>query len=860
GIVHRDIKPDNILLSGDASSEGGAAGRPPSARVHALVADFGIAKALDAAGGEKLTQTGLSLGTPAYMSPEQGTASRVDARTDVYSLGCVLYEMLAGDPPFTGATARSVMARHAMDPVPAIRTARPTVPAHIEQAIIRALAKVPADRFATVAEFAAALDDSGVTAIALPTRAHPAGRRSLRVVGVGIAVLAIVGAIVARLWPAPEPAPDMSLVAVVPFRVASADTSLRYLHEGLVDLFAAKLNGEAGPRSVDPRAVMRLWNDQAEGRDDLPENEALLLAGTLKAGRMLTGSVVGASGRLVLSASMVDVATGRVRQQATVDGLHDSLPYLVDRLAGQLLALGAGVQSRQLTSLTSASLPALRAYLTGRSAARAGRWADAIERFDHAVKTDTAFALAGLGLASASSWLDGSGSERGMNLAWAARERLSWRDRTLLEATRKDDLKSLEEVVTKIPDSPEAWFQLGDKYYHNGALHGVIDADARALDAFRRALALDPATATNPNAEPLAHFGDLALAAGDSATVRHLLSLALAQDSTGEFSEPQQLALARARGDTAAIARWYARLDRAKNFQTLLSVIWGGQQSGEHVRDAQRAVDIVRRRVEQDPEYREVSDVILLLAHDLALNRGRPAEADGILESFHPRVRPRARIANALYWGGDTAAASEAARQSAKVVAGPTPPVTDTVLHAYFYDVCALEQWRLAQGNSSTAPTAIARLRAAARIPGIQFPEEHERCADLLSAWHATATRRPDARVQLARVDSIQARNPVGVVASPIIASNLLVARLWEEHGDWARAEAATRRRYTTLMPRFLSTYLREEGRTAALAGHRDAAIQAYQHYLALRYDPEPSVKPEVDQVRNELAALVGEQ
>ena len=99
----------------------------------------------------------------------------------------------------------------------------------------------------------------------------------------------------------------------------------------------------------------------------------------------------------------------------------------------------------------------------------------------------------------------------------------------------------------------------------------------------------------------------------------------------------------------------------------------------------------------------------------------------------------------------------------------------------------------------------------------------------------------------------------MGITNSPIEASNLLVTRLWQEQGDWPRAEAAARRRYKGLNPRFLSTYLREEGRAAAAVGHREAAIRAYQHYLALRYDPEPSVKPEVEQVRAELATLLGE-
>jgi serine/threonine protein kinase/membrane-associated phospholipid phosphatase len=132
GIVHRDIKPENILIS-----EG-----------YPVVADFGIARALSEAGGDKLTQTGVAIGTPAYMSPEQvSEGAQVDGRSDLYSLGCVLYEMLAGQPPFTGATPQVIMARHALDPVPPLRTVRGTVPESVERAVARSLAKVPADRF-----------------------------------------------------------------------------------------------------------------------------------------------------------------------------------------------------------------------------------------------------------------------------------------------------------------------------------------------------------------------------------------------------------------------------------------------------------------------------------------------------------------------------------------------------------------------------------------------------------------------------------------------------------------------------------------------------------------------------------------
>ena len=142
GIVHRDVRPENILL------ESG----------HALVADFGIARALETTGGDQLSASGVVLGVPAYVSPEQAVGSeKIDARSDIYSLGCVLYEMLTGMPPFTGATRGAVLARVMADPVPSLRSACPAVPSAVEGAVLKALAKQPGERFASAPEFAAAL-------------------------------------------------------------------------------------------------------------------------------------------------------------------------------------------------------------------------------------------------------------------------------------------------------------------------------------------------------------------------------------------------------------------------------------------------------------------------------------------------------------------------------------------------------------------------------------------------------------------------------------------------------------------------------------------------------------------------------
>jgi serine/threonine protein kinase len=155
GVVHRDIKPENILFHEGA----------------ALVADFGIALAVDKAGTDRITGTGLALGTPEYMSPEQTTADReLDGRSDIYALGCVLYEMLAGEPPHTGNTVQSIVAKTLTDQPRHLRAIRPTVPPGVDAAVQRALQKIPADRFATAAEFSRALNALDVSGAAGATR------------------------------------------------------------------------------------------------------------------------------------------------------------------------------------------------------------------------------------------------------------------------------------------------------------------------------------------------------------------------------------------------------------------------------------------------------------------------------------------------------------------------------------------------------------------------------------------------------------------------------------------------------------------------------------------------------------------
>ncbi len=214
GVIHRDIKPENILLQ-----EG-----------EAILTDFGIALAVRDAGGERLTGTGLSLGTPSYMSPEQAAGDRiVDARSDIYALGAVTYEMLAGEPPITGATAQAIVAKLMTQQPTSLRVIRDTVPAAVDAAVSRALAKAPIDRFATAHEFADALS------VAPPSRAARRTGSFVVLAAVVLLVVAIGGYVYSQRGGTSGAVGAIRSIAVLPLDNYSADSTQEYFAEGMTD-------------------------------------------------------------------------------------------------------------------------------------------------------------------------------------------------------------------------------------------------------------------------------------------------------------------------------------------------------------------------------------------------------------------------------------------------------------------------------------------------------------------------------------------------------------------------------------------------------------------------------------------------
>ena len=709
------------------------------------------------------------------------------------------------------------------------------------------------------------------------------GRPSRRIVAALAAIVTVItGAVVAFVWQphrSLDEATDPQLVAVFPFRVAGAAPALSYLREGMVDLLAIKLTGAGGPRAVDPRAVLSAWRRAGGSPEGDPgPHDALSIARELRAGRLIDGGVVGTEQHVTLTASVLQVPSGRAGARASVEGPSDSLPALVDRLTAQLLAGEAG--RTELASL--ASLPVLRAYFDGQRSYRLGRWADAMQSYERALQADSTFPLAAMGIYSTSQWLvdalwpAGTDPKRAVEIAWANRARLSARDRTLLlsqigprypsPSSEADLLSAREQAAAAAPDRPEVWYELGDEYFHFGAMMGVDSPMARARDAFRRSLALDSASAVFPTyAEPLLHLIQIAYLHGDTSNLRRLVTTALAADSTADNAGFHHWIRAVASGDTAAIAAVRNRFTRMSPY-SLIVIANYSQELGIGWEDAQRAV----ATLQAGPPLRGRDEEPWTLAHILALNRGRPRDAlagTKTTAEHESRERLHGRVLEALYWDGDTAAGGAAAGELERY-AGAASTRSTVGRDAQSIDLCVVQQWRLAHGDSAATRAVIDRLRGVSlprgsRTDSVSPTGPHALCAMVLEAWLATIGKRSDAPLLRNRLDSLMLTGPEPFFEqgdSRTLLPNLVLARLRESVGDSRGALSAVRRRVFALGPWFLSTYLHEEGRLAALAGDTTEAIRAYRQYLSLRSDPEPPLRPERDSVRAEVARLIGAQ
>jgi eukaryotic-like serine/threonine-protein kinase len=343
GIIHRDIKPENILLSSG----------------HAVVVDFGIARAIDAGGG-RITQAGAAVGSPMYMSPEQaGGAPQVDGRSDVYSLGCVLYEMVTGEPPFTGGTGLAIMVSRLLDTPPPLRAVQPGVPASLEAVVARAMARDTADRFASAEELVSALGAVEAGKTGDPVIAAPRERVS---------------------------------IAVLPFVNLSADPENEYFSDGMTDELTNALAKIAGLRVTSRTSAFAFKGEER----DIKEIGRRLGVGTL-----LEGSVRKAGNRLRISAQLINAGDGYQLWSETYDRDLTDVFAIQDEIsrtiAGALRLRLVGRPDAALVEAGTTSLEAYNLYLKGRYHSST-RTLDGLKRaigyFERAIQSDPLYAAA----------------------------------------------------------------------------------------------------------------------------------------------------------------------------------------------------------------------------------------------------------------------------------------------------------------------------------------------------------------------------------------------------------------------------------------------------------------------------------
>ena len=835
GVVHRDVKPENILL------EAG----------HAVLADFGIARALLQASAEgSLTRTGLSLGTPGYMAPEQAAGeAMLDARADVYALAVVGYEMLAGLPPFTGPSAQAVIAAHLTAQPRPLREFRPDVASELARVLERGMAKLPNDRFETAAAFRDA-----IAGPATHSRARP---RRIAAAALVLLAVAAAGVIVPR---ARGPAMlNAELLAIAPFD--AADPEFASLREEIVDVVSRSLDGAGALRTVSPSLVMRRWSGRAD------PVSATTLGRATGAGLSVVGSVVRAGPDSVrLSASLIDVASQRpigdlefFESSDRIDRIADSLTAGVLRLLGRARRAGAV----GLAALGTRSLPAAKAFLRGEQLYRRAAWDSALAAYEEAFTLDSTFALAYNRAAHSQGWRTGEGDARAIE--WRLRagrlaRGLSPRDSLLLLAdslwasisgggppaidemsrTRRQ-FALLQRVTAQYPDEAERWHDLGDAYFHLGFGPASVPDD-RILAAFERAIALDSGFAP---AYP--HLVEIALRAFRDST--RALRYADRYVAISSPTSPQHqslrlvISLVRSAGDGA----------------TFDSIIQRAPQGVQ-----QRALAILVR-------YPDQAETAVRLARAVLSSARAPGAA--------PLSRGmRWRVAEALAWRGylgeayraldpdDTSpvaadlfalgvephdAHNVVARWLAAAEAGVSPPF-----------VFALLPWLARIGDTPSIGRLLESLRVtwaqrSREIPVAQRAnaEEWMRLAAITATAYHSAVR-GDTTSALQHLETLPDSSCAMFCSeAPLLAAQLLAAR-----SRFAAADSLLARKWVVGHRPIAILFALERGRVSEQLEKREDAIEAYSLVVDAWANGDSLVQPAVQAAREGLRRLGAEQ
>jgi serine/threonine-protein kinase len=704
GIVHRDIKPENILISGS----------------HALVADFGLARALQGnLAARRHTAPGMIAGTPAYLSPEQVSGGEADTRSDQYGLAYLLFEMLAGAPPFSAPTQRDLMLLRLMGPAPSLRSRRPDVPEHIDAVVARALSRIPTERFDSVSAFAAALiveprAGERTPAEAVAAIGRVARRRPVIAAGVALAlVLAISAGVSMRTGASVE---RRAWIVLADFENGTGDS----IFDRALDaaLFAGLQQSDyvtVYPRARIQGALARMGKTPAEvARLRLDEPLAREVARREGVTAVVAGAIHGVDSSYIVSVRLVDAATGVAlesdsRMAARRADVIGALDDLVRRLRREIGESAAAIARHDvpLPQATTASLEALRAYADGLAAQRSGQRGVAHEFFRRAAALDSTFALAHAELGAAYYLTnDRPSGDVHFARALALLDRLTDREQLQIRAAvaswrenREEAVRLRRAILTEYPDDPEAWGAIGydlmrldrpseaiDAFERQFARDSMDPADhinvaiaykdvgriAEALASYRRAFALQPTyfTINNLNHE----YGRLLVASGHVAEARAvhdtMLRASPGQRASGERSLAF-ISMYEGRYDSAIVHLERAvlltqgpnNLSLARNRLLLAGAFRAkGGRWRDSARAESRAAHAIFRAIYIEPAF-------LTYLGKALLEDGEPALAAEVLDTLRKRAQPRNRtdLASLLHLTGEVALAKGLADSAVRV-------------------------------------------------------------------------------------------------------------------------------------------------------------------------------------------------